>query len=92
MKRSEINTSRKTPEAGRKPIKAMISSTRPQNLAKFPQSYIPKEKMVEIASYLADLLQTAEKGGRKSRKWFDRIKPYFDKKFGSNWKDEDKEF
>jgi hypothetical protein len=38
------------------------------------------------------VLQASEKGARKSRNWFDRIKPYFDKKFGSDWKDNHSEF
>jgi len=62
------------------------------SLKKGAHSYIPKEKMADIAFYLADLLQTAEKSDLKSRKWYDRIKPYFDKKFGTNWKEEHREF
>jgi DNA-binding NtrC family response regulator len=56
------------------------------------RSYIPKEKMTDIDYYLVDLLQTVEKNDRKSRRWLDKIKPYFDKKFGSDWKDEHAEF
>jgi DNA-binding NtrC family response regulator len=63
-----------------------------KSLKRGARAYIPKEKMPDIEYYLADLLQTSEKDDRKSRKWLDKIKPYFDKKFGSDWKDEHAEF
>jgi DNA-binding response OmpR family regulator len=63
-----------------------------KSLKRGARSYIPKEKMTDIEYYLAELLQAAEKDDRNSRKWLDKIKPYFDKKFGSDWKDEHAEF
>lgn len=63
-----------------------------KSLKRGARSYIPKEKMTDIEYYLAELLQAAEKDDRNSRKWLDKIKPYFDEKFGSDWKDEHAEF
>ena len=44
------------------------------------RSYIPKDKMADIATHLADLLISAEKG-RGAGNWLKRIQPIFDKKF-----------
>ncbi len=54
--------------------------------------YLPKAKMVDITDYLVEVLQASEKGSRISRKWFMRVKPYFDKKFGPEWTDRHQDF
>jgi len=56
------------------------------------QSYLPKDQMADISTYLVEIIQAREKSAGKSRKWLDRLKPVFDKKFGSDWKAEHKEF
>jgi len=57
------------------------------------QSYVPKDKISDIALYIRDILEVHEKGDKeKSAKWFDRLEPYFDKKFGKGWKQKDREF
>jgi len=48
------------------------------------KAYIPKEKMDDIAIYLADLLKARE-GTEKPDKWFSRLKYYFSLKFGKDW-------
>lgn len=55
------------------------------------KAYIPKEKMTDIHSYLADMLHRQE-GRERHKKWYTRIKPFFDRKFGSNWYDKHKAF
>jgi DNA-binding response OmpR family regulator len=55
-------------------------------------SYVPKEKMAEIATYLNDILEAAEKGKAIWWRWLDRLSEYYDKVFGPNWQDHDKEF
>ncbi len=57
-------------------------------------SFIPKEKIAEITTYLADIYEAYEKGKNLWWCWFDRFDSYFQKKFGPSWKDdsEDKEF
>jgi DNA-binding NtrC family response regulator len=56
------------------------------------QSYVPKDKISEITTYLADILKVREKGTEKSGAWFSRLKPFFDKKFGKGWRKEHEEF
>ncbi len=55
-------------------------------------SYIPKEEMANIATYLNDILDAREKGKSFWWRWLDRFASYYDKKFGSDWKTDDPEF
>lgn len=55
-------------------------------------SYVPKDKILEIESILRDLILAHEKGSDKHGQWFARLKPFFDRKFGPNWRDKDREF
>jgi DNA-binding NtrC family response regulator len=68
----------------------------PDNLVKSikegAQSYVPKEKMSDITTYVVDILKAREKGIEKQGTWFARLKQFFDKKFGPGWKEEHKEF
>jgi len=68
----------------------------PDNLVKSikggAQSYIPKDKISEITVYIADILEPREKGGERGADWFEKLEPYFDKKFGEGWKEKDREF
>ena len=54
-------------------------------------SYIPKVEMIDIASYLEEVIQAKSKGDRKPTKWFRKLSPLFDKKFGSDWRTQHKE-
>lgn len=51
------------------------------------KAYIPKEKMSEIASYVADLLKAQAEGIARPRNWFDRLETFFEKQFGNDWLD-----
>jgi len=68
----------------------------PDNLVKSikggAQSYIPKDKISEIAVYITDILEPREKGDKRGIDWFEKLEPYFDKKFGEGWKEKDREF
>ncbi|MFC1816152.1 response regulator [Thermodesulfobacteriota bacterium] len=55
------------------------------------RAYIPKEKMPEIATYVADLLKDHQEG-KKHRRWFSRLKAFFDRQFGTEWIEQHKEF
>jgi CheY-like chemotaxis protein len=55
-------------------------------------SYVPKEEMANITTYLNDILEAKEQGKNFWWRWFDRFASYYDKKFGPHWKDKDKEF
>jgi DNA-binding NtrC family response regulator len=51
-------------------------------------SYLPKEEMANIASFLNDVLDAIEKGKNPWLRWYDRMGSFFEKKFGSEWKEE----
>jgi DNA-binding NtrC family response regulator len=55
-------------------------------------SYLPKEEMQNISTYLNDILEAKEQGKHLWWRWFDRFGAYFSRKFGPNWEQEDKEF
>jgi len=55
-------------------------------------SYVPKEMMSEIRTYLNDILEAQEKGKRLWWRWFERFAYYYDEKFGPDWKDVEKDF
>lgn len=67
----------------------------PENTAKSYKegaaSYVPKEKIANIATYLEDVLEAKEKGKSLWWRWFDRFAGYYDKQFGPRWRDQDKE-
>ena len=54
-------------------------------------SYVPKEEMSNITTYLIDILEAKDKGKSFWWRWLDRFATYYDRKFGPNWyeKDED---
>ncbi|MBN2125460.1 MAG: response regulator [Deltaproteobacteria bacterium] len=68
----------------------------PENLIKSikegAHSYIPKEKLGDIALFIQDVLEVRQKGLEKHGRWFARLKPFFDKEFGEGWRDKDREF
>jgi DNA-binding NtrC family response regulator len=68
----------------------------PENIVKsFKEgaaSYLPKEEMVNIASFLTDVFEAQEQGKNTWVRWYDRMGSFFEKKFGSKWQDDEKEF
>ena len=55
-------------------------------------SYIPKEEMTNIVTFLNDILEAKEKGKNFWWRWYDRLASYYDNKFGPEWQEHDKEF
>lgn len=55
-------------------------------------SYLPKDEMQNITTYLNDVLEAEEKGRHFWWRWMDRLGAYYEKKFGSDWQDKDREF
>ncbi|MBW1802510.1 MAG: response regulator [Deltaproteobacteria bacterium] len=55
-------------------------------------SYIPKEKMAEIETFLTDILEAQMAGKSFWWRWLDRLGAYYDKKFGEEWKKTHKDF
>jgi CheY-like chemotaxis protein len=68
----------------------------PENIVKSfregAASYLPKEEMVNIASFLNDVFEAQEQGKSTWARWYDRLSAFFEKKFGSQWQDDEKEF
>ncbi len=48
-------------------------------------SFVPKEKMAEITTYMTDIYEAKEKGKNLWWRWYDRLSNYFEKKFGPDW-------
>lgn len=68
----------------------------PENIVKSYKdgaaSYLPKEEMINIASFLNDVLEAKEQGKNPWVRWFDRMASFFEKKFGKDWQVSDKDF
>ena len=77
------------------PVMLTAHALSPENLAKSYKegaaSYVPKEEMTNITTFLNDILEAKEQGKNVWWRWLDRLGAYFDKKFGPNWQmgDED---
>ena len=54
--------------------------------------YLPKDNMFYIAEYIAELFEANASSRDKSGKWFLSLSHSFDKKFGKDWKKNDKPF
>ena len=55
--------------------------------------FAPKEKMIDIGIYIADVLIALEKKKSTWSKWFERLGHYYDSRFqGTNWREDEKEF
>lgn len=63
-----------------------------KSIRKGAQSYVPKDKISEIAAYLAEVIAVKQAGTEKKGKWFAKLKPFFDRKFGPGWREKDKAF
>jgi DNA-binding NtrC family response regulator len=68
----------------------------PDNLMKSFQggaaSYLPKEEMINIASFLNDIMEAKEKGKNPWTRWYDRMGSFLEKRFGADWQKPDQAF
>ena len=69
----------------------------PDNLVKSIEegadSYLPKEEMSNITTFLIDILKSQDEGESTWEPWHKRLSSsYFTRKWGGDWKDQDKEF
>jgi DNA-binding NtrC family response regulator len=55
-------------------------------------SYVPKDEMVKITTFLNDILEAKEKGENFWWRWLDRLGSYYEKKFGEDWQGKEKNF
>jgi DNA-binding NtrC family response regulator len=71
------------------PVMLTAHALSPENLAKSYKegaaSYVPKEEMINITTFLNDILEAKEQGKNVWWRWIDRLGAYFDRKFGPNW-------
>lgn len=55
-------------------------------------AYVPKNKMVDIALFISDVLTARQEGKKANVTWFSLLKPIFDKMFGEGWRKSDQDF
>ncbi|MFH1487720.1 MAG: response regulator [Pseudomonadota bacterium] len=55
-------------------------------------SYIPKDEMANITTFLNDILEAKEEGKSLWWRWFDRLGSFCERKFGPDWQKDNKEF
>ena len=51
-------------------------------------AYLPKDKLFEIAEFLSDVLEDGCRQAGVLGRWFERLKGYYENKFGPGWLDE----
>lgn len=61
-----------------------------KSLKKGAYSYVPKDKIRDVPEFLAQIIKEKQEGRKGD--WFKKLKPYFDKRFGPDWQEKDKEF
>lgn len=55
-------------------------------------SYVPKEEISKIETFLRDILEAKKKGANSWWRWLDRFGAYYETKFGRGWQKDDKDF
>ena len=63
-----------------------------KSIQKGASFYAPKDEINRIEVFLADVLEAKEKKKNVWAKWYERLSGFCDKRFGSNWRDQDTEF
>jgi DNA-binding NtrC family response regulator len=68
----------------------------PENIVKSYREgaayFLPKEEMVNIASFLEEVLEAKQKGKSTWDNWMNRLASYCERTFGAKWQDTDKDF
>ena len=59
-----------------------------KSMDKGAYAYLPKDKLFEIDVFLAEVLQEGDKKAGMLGKWFNRLKGYYENKFGPGWLEE----
>jgi DNA-binding response OmpR family regulator len=71
---------------------AINPETLMESIRKGAISYLPKETLSELDILLNDILGAHEQGKPPWKLVFDKLGDYFNERFGSDWKEEDKDF
>ena len=68
----------------------------PENIVKSYREgaayFLPKEEMVDIASFLEEILDAKQKGKSTWDNWMNRLAGYCERTFGAKWQDTEKDF
>jgi DNA-binding NtrC family response regulator len=59
-----------------------------KSMNKGAYAYLPKDKLFEIDVFLAEILEEGNKNAGLLGKWFNRLKGYYENKFGPGWLEE----
>ncbi|MBU2497725.1 MAG: response regulator [Proteobacteria bacterium] len=54
--------------------------------------YAPKDEIDKIDLFVADVLEAQEKNKNVWAKWYERLSGFCDRRFGKNWREQDREF
>ncbi len=78
------------------PVMLTANALKPANIVKSYKegaaSFLPKEKMEEIAIFLNDILEARQKGKDPWWRWLGRLAAYWRKEFGKDWERQDEDF
>ncbi len=55
-------------------------------------SYIPKEEMINIETFLMDVLKAKKEGKNPWTSWYEKLASFCEEKFGPDWDKDEKEF
>ena len=58
-----------------------------KSLDRGARAYVPKDKMFEIDAILEDVIEEKDPAAGARGKWFQRVKGYFEDKFGVGWQE-----
>jgi len=68
----------------------------PENIVKSYREgaayFLPKEEMVNITSFLEEILEARQKGKGTWDNWMNRLAGYCERTFGDKWQDTEKDF
>jgi DNA-binding NtrC family response regulator len=63
-----------------------------KSIQKGASYYVPKDEIDKIDIFLADILEAREKNKNVWAKWYERLSGFCDRRFGTNWREQDPEF
>lgn len=63
-----------------------------ESIEKGADAYVPKDKLVDIPLFLADVLTARKEGKQANFTWFSLLQPVFDRLFGKGWRKDDQDF
>jgi len=71
---------------------AISPDTLMESIQKGAISYLPKENLADLDSLLNELLAAFQRGEPPWKLLFEKLGDFFDERFGSDWKEKDRDF